>query len=145
MNSKTYADRGSRACDGYTAFSETTWSVKPITSMEAGDVLLPMREFPANNHCVRVRKDGEYEPCGVIEGDGAKALLESFGDPLPHLYVTEVSGLSKWAKAKLIPDYADGIGKCATCGFAPFKEVIWDSDDEPVNVLCLKCRHQFAV
>ena len=80
---------------------KTTWSIKPITVFAVGDVLLPMREFPANCRMVRVRREGEYEPCGVIEGDGATDLMDRFIDPLPKMVVGHVSEISGYATARL--------------------------------------------
>lgn len=42
-----------------------------------------------------------------------------------------------------MPEYADGVGECPTCGPAPMKEIIVDQDGVPQQVLCLGC-HQTA-
>ena len=80
-----------------------TWAIQPVSSgsLEVGDRLLPMLEFPRQTGIIRVRRVGEYEPCGLICGDGARYLMDRFVTPYPEMIVKFVSPISGWGKARM--------------------------------------------
>lgn len=114
--------------------NQTTWAIRPLTQFAVGDVLLPMREFPENSRMVRVRRNGEYEPCGVIEGDGATELMRRFIDPLPAMVVKSVSEVSGWACARL---QMHEIHDCPRCKSG----VLFDAGGGTLGLRCTNCGH----
>jgi len=90
-----------------------------------------MVEFPEAVRELRLRRDGEYDVCGVIRGDGAEYMRREFDTPLPPVYVIEVSELSGFAKGRISCGTCGGEGVLDSGGSTPWGE--W------INIPCPDC------
>lgn len=88
------------------------------------------------------------ELCSMTNQAGnAEAVAEGFPEMTNQQFVEmfcEHMGGDPWQHVTRIefgylPEYADGVGECPDCGFAPMKETICDRHG-PVQVLCLGCK-----